>query len=92
MLARTWFPAYSRHVEASGTGEVGLGIQLGHRADGASAAKTNQMCEAPVADLDKIKRHRLEMYMDDGSKLPVQPAELVAGLTQADIDAQIPAG
>jgi len=45
----------------------------------------------PVDKLDKIKRHRQEIYLENGSVLPVQPAELKAGLTQADIDSQTPA-
>jgi len=59
-------------------------------ADIPRADQDDEVRKAPVKDLDKIKRHRQEMYLEDGSMLPVQPAELRAGLTQGDVDSQLP--
>jgi len=76
-------PAYSRNVE--GNHEREAETCASHAGEGDNADTD------PVAKLDKIKRHRQEIYLENGSVLPVQPAELKAGLTQADIDSQTPA-
>lgn len=74
--------AYSRNVEGNHEREVEPCASPAGEGDDAGTD--------PVAKLDKIKRHRQEIYLENGSVLPVQPAELKAGLTQADVDSQTP--
>ena len=43
----------------------------------------------PVTDLDELRAARVSLFRTDGVVTPLQPAEIRAGLTDADVDAQI---